>query len=143
MSDDLFLVDTNILVYAFDSDETKKRDACKRLIEMSWNGTEEYAISIQNLSEFYVIVTKKIQYPISSIIARQIIQDIIDFSNWQVLDFNSGTLISAMKLNSKYNIHYWDALICATMLENGINCIYTENVKDFDKIPGLTVVNPI
>ncbi len=28
------------------------------------------------------------------------------------------------------------------MLENGIDTIYTENVKDFEKIPGIRAVNP-
>jgi len=143
MSDDLFLIDTNILVYAYNKDDAEKRDICKALVEKCWNGKQKYAVSIQNLSEFYVIITQKIKPHVPAEIARRIVQDIIDFSNWQVLEFNSNTLISAMKLNAKHNIHYWDALICATMMENGITCVYTENVKDFNKIPGLTVVNPV
>ena len=143
MSDDLFLIDTNILVYAYNQDDAEKRDACKALVEKCWNGTQKYAVSMQNLSEFYVIITQKIKPPVSTDVAKRIVQDIIDFSNWQVLEFNSKTLISAMKLNARHNIHYWDALICATMMENGITCVYTENVKDFSKIPGLTVVNPV
>jgi len=143
MSDELFLIDTNILVYSFNRDDGDKRDICKNLIEKCWNGTQKYAISMQNLSEFYVIVTQKIKAPIPAEVAKQIVQDIIAFSNWQVLEFDSKTLISAMKLNIKHNIHYWDALICATMIENGITCVYTENVRNFNNIPGLTVVNPI
>jgi predicted nucleic acid-binding protein len=29
------------------------------------------------------------------------------------------------------------------MKENGINKIYTENEKDFKKIPGIKVINPL
>jgi predicted nucleic acid-binding protein len=40
-----------------------------------------------------------------------------------------------------YEVHYWDALIAATMRENNIFCIYTEN-GDFKSIPWLKVINP-
>jgi predicted nucleic acid-binding protein len=31
--------------------------------------------------------------------------------------------------------------LCATMKQNGITNIFTENLKDFAKIPGITAVN--
>jgi predicted nucleic acid-binding protein len=37
---------------------------------------------------------------------------------------------------------FWDALIAACMLENGIEIIVTENERDFKRIPGITVTNP-
>jgi len=40
-------------------------------------------------------------------------------------------------------VSIWDSLIAETALENGIVKIYTENLKDFKKIPGLKVVNPM
>lgn len=36
---------------------------------------------------------------------------------------------------------FWDVMLAAAMLENGVNKIYTENTKDF-KIPGIKAVNP-
>jgi predicted nucleic acid-binding protein len=39
-------------------------------------------------------------------------------------------------------MHLWDAAIAATMKENDIFEIVTENVKDFKKIPQLKVSNP-
>lgn len=52
-----------------------------------------------------------------------------------------GTLKKAMDISIKKNIEYWDALIAATMIENNISHIYTENIKDF-RIEGITAVNP-
>ena len=40
------------------------------------------------------------------------------------------------------NINYWDAFIAATMIENKIFNIYTENTKDFLKIDGIKARNP-
>jgi predicted nucleic acid-binding protein len=35
------------------------------------------------------------------------------------------------------------ALIAATMQENNLKTIYTENIADFKKVPWLNVVNPL
>ena len=104
---------------------------------------ESYAIALQNISEFYVVVTKKIENPLPTSIARKIVKDIIDFNNWQVISYDEASLITAIDMGIKYKIHYWDSLLCATMKQNGINGIYTENVKDFDKVPWVTAINPM
>ena len=36
MSDEICLIDTNILVYAYDESEGKKHEICKRLIDECW-----------------------------------------------------------------------------------------------------------
>ena len=143
MKDEIFLIDSNILVYSYDASEPKKQNICSALIKKCWTQEESYAIALQNLSEFYVVVTKKIENPIPKDIAKKIINDIIEFDNWQVLGLNEKSLITAIELSTKYNIHYWDALLCATMKQNRINNIYTENIKDFGKIPWITAVNPL
>lgn len=37
----------------------------------------------------------------------------------------------------------FDCYIVATMLENGVNDIYTENVSHFKKYPGIKATNPL
>lgn len=143
MKDELFLVDTNILVYSYDASEPEKQKICSSLIKKCWTQEVSYAISLQNLSEFFVIVTQKIEKPLSKEIVKKIVKDIIDFNNWQVIGFDNASIIAAIDLNIKYKIHYWDALLCATMKQNGITSIYTENAKDFEKIPWVTAVNPM
>ncbi|WP_346866156.1 hypothetical protein [Methanocalculus sp. MSAO_Arc2] len=44
-------------------------------------------------------------------------------------------------IKERYKLHFWDALLVATMLENHIHVIYTE-AAHFKRIPGITVVNP-
>ena len=66
---------------------------------------------------------------------------IISFHGWLVIGFNANTVISAIDINMRYGIHYWDALLAATMRENNIFRIYTEN-GDFESIPWLKVTNP-
>ncbi|WP_304840718.1 hypothetical protein [Methanocalculus sp.] len=44
-------------------------------------------------------------------------------------------------LEEQHKLHFWDALLVATMVENHIHTIYTEDAH-FRKIPGITVINP-
>ncbi len=141
-SDEICLIDTNILVYAYDESEGKKHEICKRLIDECWRLREKYSISIQNLSEFYVVITKKIENPVPMKMAKEIIEDIIEFQNWILMDYDPRTILSAIELNMVYKVHYWDALIAATMRENKIFSIYTED-GDFKNIPWLNVINPL
>lgn len=142
MKDDVFLVDTNILVYSYDASELDKQRICSALLKKCWAQEAFYAIALQNLSEFYVVVTKKIEHPLPKETAKKIISDIIEFNGWQVLELNESSVIMAIDLSIKYNLHYWDAILCATMKQNGITNVFTENIKDFGKIPWITAVNP-
>jgi len=141
MGDDLYLIDTNILVYNFDNSEKIKHEKTLKILDLCWKKEAKYAISTQNLSEFFTIVTEKITNPLSKKEAKNIIQKIIELSNFIILEIKPKTIISAINISEKYGIKYWDALIAATMKENQIFNIYTED-KDFKKIPWLNVVNP-
>lgn len=142
MSDELALVDSNLLSYVFDESEPEKRRVCKELVADCWKGRRKYAVSVQNLSEFYVVVTGKISHPIPEKVAKRFIELIISFQGWIIINFNARTIISAIDISMQYDIHYWDALIAATMRENNIFCIYTED-GDFKSIPWLNVMNPL
>jgi len=141
MSDELSLIDSNLLGYVFDESEPEKKRICKDLTAECWKGNKKYALSVQNLSEFYVVVTKKIEHPIPENVAKRFIELIIGFQGWHVLNISAHTVASAIDICTKYDIHYWDALLTATMRENEVFGIYTED-SDFDKIPWLKVVNP-
>ena len=143
MKDELYLIDTNILIYSFDASDPDKQKICASLIKKCWLRELSYAISLQNLSEFYVVVTRKIESPLPHEIARKIINDIINFNSWKIIRFDDKTLIPAIDISIQFNIHYWDALLCATMKQNGITNIFTENLKDFAKVRWIAAVNPM
>ena len=136
------LLDTNILVYAFDITERDKHIIAKDLLFDLFSKEQISFISIQSLSEFFVISTKKLPKPVDKKEARELIEKIIDSKNFRILKFNTNTVLSAIDSHIKYGASYWDALIAAVMQENMVNTIITENEKDFKKIPWLTVINP-
>jgi len=134
------LIDTNVLVYAYDSFAGKKHSKAKELLKKAW---EEVAIvSLQNLCEFFVVITKKVEKPVSIKQAKGIVEDIIYSKEWIIIDRTSETIVNAIELTESANVHFWDAIIAATMLEFGIKDIVAENVKDFSKIKQIRANNP-
>lgn len=132
-------VDSNILVYFSQQEETKKQPICaKKIKELSEN--DEMCISIQNLAEFSRVVTEKFPKKLDQSKANEYIEKFCKFS--QVLTYSSSTIIDANKIAKENKIHFFDALLAATMLQNSIYTIYTENTTDFKKIKGITAINP-
>ncbi len=54
-------IDTNILVYAFDSAYPVKRQICKKIIEDIFIGKKSGAVTNQILAEFAIATTMKCQ----------------------------------------------------------------------------------
>jgi predicted nucleic acid-binding protein len=141
MSADNRLIDTNVMVYAYDVSEKAKRHAARALLDEVWDRGGG-VLTLQNLSEFFVAVTKKVEHPISIANARAILADILRSGRWLVIDRQAQTILTAIELVERTGAPYWDALIAACMLEHESTTIVTENERDFKKIPGLTVINP-
>ncbi|MBI4918697.1 PIN domain-containing protein [archaeon] len=142
MRENLFLLDTNILVYAYDNTEDRKNEIALEIIEDCFGRGGMFALCLQNICEFLCVVTKKMQNKMSPEEAEFLVKDITDFKNFKKIHYKIKTTLKAAHLTQKYGLHYWDALIAATMIENEIYDIYTENTKDFSKIPGINAVNP-
>lgn len=135
------LIDTNILVYAFDADSGRKNFTAKELIGRSWRGKERYAVSTQNLAEFSVVVREKVAHPVPSDDVRQFLSLVMRSREWQVLGYTAKTIIRAHEIRDEYKLHFWDALLAATMEENTVRTIITEDAH-FRNVPWITVQNP-
>ncbi|OGL45301.1 MAG: hypothetical protein A2W05_08645 [Candidatus Schekmanbacteria bacterium RBG_16_38_10] len=136
------LIDTNILVYAYDLSEKEKHEVCKSIVKEIWlNGSG--IVTLQNLMEFFVVITTKVERPIPIDVAKTIVEDILSSQKWIVIDRDVDTFINAIEIVSKYEVPFWDAVIAACMLENNINEILTENITDFEKIQEINAINPL
>ena len=87
---DDFLIDSNILIYAFDKDEKEKNLAAIKILERILNGELKIFLSTQNLSEFYYNVTKKIKKPLEITEAKEIISGLISLSNIKIIKINEA-----------------------------------------------------
>lgn len=75
--------------------------------------------------------------------AENIVRQILSSTKWRVLDRREDAILHAMQLVHERRAPFWDALIAACMVENGIEISVTENERDFKRIPGITVTNPL
>ena len=135
------LIDTNILVYAYDVSEPAKHTIAKDLLVQIWK-TGGGVVCVQNLMEFFVVITRKVAAPIPINEAKTIIDDMLKSDRWKVIDRDIHTFLDAIELVSQYHVHIWDATIAVSMKENGITEIVTEDHGDFGKIPGIQVIVP-
>ncbi|MEK7539736.1 MAG: PIN domain-containing protein [Patescibacteria group bacterium] len=133
-------IDTNILVYAYQADEKEKHKIAKKLVEECFEGKKEYFISNQILAEFIFVTKYKKSVPAEESKIKEIVEEINKINSWKKLNYSNKTVEKALKENGK---SFWDNLISATMKENNVYTIYTENVKDFSKIDGIKPVNPL
>ena len=137
LTEQMTLIDTNILIYAIDKESEKHEKAREIINDCCEKGIS--AVSAQNLAEFIFIVTEK-KKKLSMEQANQFVSDLSD--NSLVLTYNTGEVIRANELRHEYKTKFFDSLIAAVMEQSGIFTIVTENEKDFNKIVWLKVINP-
>ena len=134
-----YLIDTNILVISQSKKESEERRLIAAAIVESGTIRKNAFVSIQNFVEFANVIKQKLR----SLDDNEIQEALIDFkSAFTVLFYSENTVSAAIKLSSEITVHFFDALLAQTMLENNVRVIYTENTKDFNKIPGIKAINP-
>ncbi len=138
MNDKVF-IDTNILVYAYDASEKSKHDtAFSLLAQLGINQTG--VISLQVRSEFFMVVTRKIERPISIVQARVIIKEFIN--NWEIYEPNTSTLLMAVDIAEKHRFNFWDSLIIAAAKESKACTVYSEDLQHGQVVDGIRFINP-
>jgi predicted nucleic acid-binding protein len=135
------LIDTNVLVHAYIRFDEKKQASASAIVMPIWERGGGIT-TLQNLCEFFAVATKKVARPMPITHAETIVREIIASVKWRVLDRREETVLRAMELVRQRRVPFWDALIAACMLENGVEVIVTENKDDFKRIPGITVIDP-
>lgn len=138
MKDGNVFVDTNIIVYAYDSSAGERHAAAAEILKDLWH-TGRGVISTQVLQEFFVTVTRKIEKPLDSATARMIVKDLL---KWKTIIVRGQTILDAVDLYDEYNYSYWDSVIIASALEGGAGTLLSEDLANKHKIKGLVIRNP-
>ncbi len=101
----MVLLDTNILVYAADVDSPFFVKA-KEIRDKGVNGELEVSISLQNISEFYSVITssKRVQKPLTSIQAKIEVEKYLSCPTIKKLEIKPSTITLTMHLAENYNI---------------------------------------
>jgi predicted nucleic acid-binding protein len=134
----LQFVDTNILIYAHDTSAGQKHNRAKDLLRDLWQ-SEAGCLSVQVLQEFYVTVTRKVRKPLSVEAAAQIITDL---SSWEVHCSQVQDVLQAIRLQVRYQVSFWDAMILASALSLGCQVIWSEDLNPGQIYDQVEVRNP-
>ena len=140
MSDnDRVLVDTNVLVYAYDrSEPEKQRQASWILDRLALAGIG--VVDTQIMAEFFVAVTRKISAPLSVEEAYQRIQNYV--RSWPVLRISEMVVLEAARGVRDYQFSFWDAQVWAAARLNQIAVVLSEDFNTGSQIEGISFVNP-
>lgn len=137
MTDKAF-VDTNILIYAYDTEAQEKHVVCKEKVRELWDNGQG-VISTQVMQEFYVNVTKKIPAPISLDHARRIISN---YQAWQVELISPRLVGFASEIQERNQLSFWDALIVATAVQGNVTKLLSEDLNSGQVIEDIEILNP-
>ncbi len=136
------VLDTNILVYALEDTADPRCRIAKAHAATLLAPDSEEVVPVQTLAELNNAVRSKYQDVFMRRRCMDFIERVIGLHSIRKLHYDEHTLLSAMRLSQAHNLHFWDCLIAACMLEHGVKIIYTENVKDFSGIAGIEAINP-
>jgi predicted nucleic acid-binding protein len=129
-------VDTNVLVYAFDVDEPRKREVALRVLEAEG---PNLTTSAQVLAEFYVVVTRRLRRPLSPAAAQQRVDEL---ASMPIVAVDATLVRSAIELSQTEGLSYWDAAIVAAASAAGCDRLLTEDLAEGRTIAGFRVDNP-
>jgi len=135
---DRVFIDTNVLIYAYDSRAGAKREKAAAILRELWE-SRLGALSVQVLQEFYVNVTRKIPKPLDREIARDIAER---YAAWHLVTGDRALLSSAFELERRYSLSFWDAMIVAAAIRSGSRTLLTEDLQQGQELGPIKVENP-
>ena len=137
--DSLQFVDTNILMYAYDSSTGEKHQRAKALFKRLWE-RKTGCLSVQVLQELYVNLTSKLARPVDLETASQIIADL---GTWQMHTPDSADVLGAIRIQQRYQLSFWDAMIIRSAAEMSCELVWSEDFSDGQAYEGIKVINPL
>jgi len=136
---DRVLVDTSVLVYAYDrSEPEKQKRALEVLDRLVISGVG--VISSQVLSEFFVSVTHKIAAPLSALEAYERIKNYL--RSWTVFDLTGMIVLEAARGVRDHQFNFWDAQVWAAAHLNQIPVVFSEDFNAGQVTEGVRFVDP-
>lgn len=134
-----YFLDTNILVYAFDTSQPKKQTICRDLVRNALNNGVG-CVSYQVIQEFLNVATRKFAKPLSISDSQNYLTNVLEplcevFSS-------IGLYHQALEISSRWQFSFYDSLIIAAALSAQCNILYTEDLQHDQEIENLKILNP-
>lgn len=141
----MILLDTNILVHAT-GEKSLRHAKARELRDQGVAGHFGACIAAQILTEFYAVVTdpRRFQPPLTPSQAQREVRAYLSSPLKLILpkETTPTRMLNLLGSRSLRGGKIFDVFLAATMLDNGVEKIYTENVTDFEGIRGIEARDP-
>jgi predicted nucleic acid-binding protein len=136
MSAERFTLDTNVLVYAVDAREGRKREFAIRIVEAA--AGLDCPLALQAVGEFYAAATVKLKLTPkdAAIRAAQLI------AGFETFSYSVHAVRAALEEAPKRRFSYWDGVLLAAAAEAGCTTILSEDMADGARFGSIAVANP-
>lgn len=131
-------VDTNVFVYRFDATEPEKQSRAERWHKHLWR-ERSGRLSVQVLQELYSSLTRKLGEPMEAAEARTVVRSLL---SWNPVPVDPRTIEGAWRLEDRYSLSWWDALIVSAAQIAGCRHLLTEDLSHDQDLEGVRVVDP-
>ena len=129
-------VDTNVLVYAQDAADPEKQQRARDVLRAR---ADDLVLSAQVLSEFYVVVTRRLATPMDPLAAATAVDHL---SEHAIVATDEHLVRDGIALSQAAQLSFWDGLIIAAARAGGCDSILTEDLATGSTIGGVRIVNP-
>jgi predicted nucleic acid-binding protein len=129
-------VDTNVLLYALDRADLRKQERARAWRTELWE-RRCGRISVQVLQEFYAYVVRK--WPSARELARS---EIRNLQAWRPVTVGIELLEHGWRIQDRYQLSFWDALIVAAAKSSESTYLLTEDLQAGQQLDGITVIDP-
>jgi predicted nucleic acid-binding protein len=133
-----FFVDTNLLVYAYDSSAGKKWRTSSEILSLLWIHRTG-VISTQVIQELFVSLTQKVKNTVLPKKAKEIVSDLL---RWPLVVNDGENILRAVDLEIKYRFSFWDSLILQAAITSKSEFLLSEDFQDGQVIESVTILNP-
>ncbi len=133
----MFLLDTNVLVYAWDSRDLRKQAIARELIRRAIRG--EGIVAQHILGEFASVMLHKMR-PAAS--PSHLLSALDSLSEIRLAPARAGLVRRAVEASQTYGIHLFDGLVVASAQHAGCERIYSEDLNHGQVYFGAELVNP-
>lgn len=134
-----FLVDTNVLVYAYDPRERAKQERARAVLERLVPAGLA-VLSVQCLTEFFRVVRWRLPEPLTP---DEAFTRVVNLARMcRVVDLTSWIVLEACRASNTYQLSIWDALIWAAAKVNQVPEVLSEDWEHERVLEGVRFLNP-
>jgi len=130
---DSFFCDSNILLYAFGSQDLKKKEIASKILL-----DKKCIISVQVINEVSNIMIKKLKFSNSQI--ENFIHSC--YKRYRIVALDEIVFTKACNIRKNHNIFYYDSLIVSSAVNASCSILYSEDMHHNQKVELLTIKNP-